>query len=980
MKKKFIRVMFFGALALATGASFVGCKDYDDDIDAVNARVDGIEKTLSELQAQLGGYVKSVDYNSSTGVLTVVGGNNETFNLPMPKDMPEYTLEVTKDGKITLKKDGDVAGSGTIEIPEIPDIPAAFDPALLTVGEDGYIYYNKKKTEVKLPAEYTATSSIMAITNEKGDVTGYSITALTKDGKVTNATFSIIDALPLKGLVFRPDCYVDGVPSVKAYNLTYNAWGTGKNYEVSEDGEVFTKDENASYVTPQILAYYHMNPSSVTMAQIETLSFIADDKESYTRATEFAPKVDMEKSGVVTGEDKLNYLKVAMDADAEKIASKEDNEITVFALQAQTNVSDKKEVITSDYASVHKVDLKDVVLKVNIETVEGNEPRNVLVYGQTEARGERTEEYAGKAKEAIENEADFTVPKDKTLNLAERISAYYKEGDKTIELKNVTDLGLKYVYTASNYIKGNPDKTQQNTFINEADAAKGVVNPEYKGEESENTVGREPLIRVQLVTNDAAEKVVAVGWIKTKIKPASKAIEQEVALGTYNYGCATFDKMITYTDMNDVYHAAGLDKTSFHTIYSIVSAGKDGDDNAIATLAKGSTGKVVELGDAEATTSNILEWTVTEEDMAKLISEGTTSISAIVTYHSDVRGDVVITLKANIATPSGTIKNNKAENVWSDDLTYVRADVKEPTGTPVTEFTFDLYKAFMGNIEVEGVDAKNFPSFEELRTNFVFSEIKAVTIGEDKYTFTVENTENLNAEEVTSTLTATLNGKNAPQEIAKIVNTYKGEKYTAVVTYNKENEYAKVLLNQSAYNEKPFTAGIEIIETNECGQNLKLTSGNTFDVKFLRPINAVKVDGAKLQDATTNKATIDMSKLLKFTDWRGEDFLSAPDFFAYYGIDKAKGISIDKDEITTTYGNGTVVSYDQISDKISIDYSCAVYFDENGVITLGNITYSNSGLTVEKEYKLFIPVTVKYTFGSVFTTVELTITPTYDKK
>ena len=45
MKKKFVRVMLFGALALATGASFVGCKAYDDDIDAVNARVDGIEKT-----------------------------------------------------------------------------------------------------------------------------------------------------------------------------------------------------------------------------------------------------------------------------------------------------------------------------------------------------------------------------------------------------------------------------------------------------------------------------------------------------------------------------------------------------------------------------------------------------------------------------------------------------------------------------------------------------------------------------------------------------------------------------------------------------------------------------------------------------------------------------------------------------------------------------------------------------------------------
>ena len=32
MKKKFVRVMLFGALALAT-VTYVGCKDYDDDID-----------------------------------------------------------------------------------------------------------------------------------------------------------------------------------------------------------------------------------------------------------------------------------------------------------------------------------------------------------------------------------------------------------------------------------------------------------------------------------------------------------------------------------------------------------------------------------------------------------------------------------------------------------------------------------------------------------------------------------------------------------------------------------------------------------------------------------------------------------------------------------------------------------------------------------------------------------------------------------
>ena len=133
MKKKFVRVMLFGALALATGASFVGCKDYDDDIDAVNARVDGIEKTLSELQAQVGGYVKSVVYDASTGKLTVTGADSKEYTIPMPEELPSYTLDVTKDGKITLKKDGKEVSSGTIDIPEIPEIPTykEFDPLLL---------------------------------------------------------------------------------------------------------------------------------------------------------------------------------------------------------------------------------------------------------------------------------------------------------------------------------------------------------------------------------------------------------------------------------------------------------------------------------------------------------------------------------------------------------------------------------------------------------------------------------------------------------------------------------------------------------------------------------------------------------------------------------------------------------------------------------------------------------------------------------
>ena len=39
MRKKFVKVMLFGALALTVSASFVGCTDYDDDIKK-SARTD----------------------------------------------------------------------------------------------------------------------------------------------------------------------------------------------------------------------------------------------------------------------------------------------------------------------------------------------------------------------------------------------------------------------------------------------------------------------------------------------------------------------------------------------------------------------------------------------------------------------------------------------------------------------------------------------------------------------------------------------------------------------------------------------------------------------------------------------------------------------------------------------------------------------------------------------------------------------------
>ena len=156
-------------------------------------------------------------------------------------------------------------------------------------------------------------------------------------------------------------------------------------------------------------------------------------------------------------------------------------------------------------------------------------------------------------------------------------------------------------------------------------------------------------------------------------------------------------------------------------------------------------------------------------------------------------------------------------------------------------------------------------------------------------------------------------------------------------------------------------------------------TGNKFDVKFLRPINVVDLKSAELKDATTGTAKIDMSKLLGLTDWRGEAFAVEPiDFYTYYGIEGATAISIDKDKIMTTLNASEAAPklLKDVAPNMSIDYACDLKKSGND-ITYGDLVYANGKFTINAPFKLFIPVTVKYTFGEVTSTVTLTITPTH---
>lgn len=943
MKKKFYGALLVGSLFLAGG--MVSCSDYDDDINNLNERVDEISKTLSSLQKQIGSYVKSVSYDSTTGKLTVVDGAGQShdYSLPQMQTLPEYSLEVTADGKVILKKDGQQVSEGQIDFPEMPEIPDAFDPSKLTVGEDGTILYDGKETGVTMPT----STGIIALKNKDGVIYGYTITVI-ENGKETSATFYVLDAEPLKGLVFKPTCLVNGVPSLKAANIKYNEWTADKYEAPTENGEKYIRSTDESYITPQVWAYYHMNPSSVTKDQMASMKFLSEDVENYTRAAAMNPTVDFEKT-IVT-EDRL--LKVAMNVDAEKIPSLAENKQALYALQVTTKAVDDKEgaVITSGYASIYKEAMTDFVLKV-----EKTDGKDYALFGQYWNRQDLLNytNNRGKAEEAIDNKADLSVKYDGTLNVADLISVYYKGTDnKFTELENIADYGFELRFAPSNYLGGDKADTEQNSFINEGDAAKGIFNPEYKGADSRNTIGRKPLMRVELV-DVASNQIVTVGWVKVDITAGEiPGFNETFNKGEYIYGCANFETNLTYLDMNDVYAKAGLSKEEFHTAYSLLV-----EKGEIVTEG---TGVVEEISSSEETQTNIAKWIVTQGEAKEDAKDG--KIYVTMTYKSNdgTRGDITITLEATVAMPNGKVDNSsKIREAWFNEYSFIKADVNEPVATAASNFTIDLLSVFEGReVAISGVDSK-FTSFaaDKLNTKFQFGKTADVKIGNDVYTFSV-SADGL-------TLKAAKNAGAAQNVATMDVN--------GVITYA-TTENAKALLNKSAYNVDPFTVGIEIVTTNDCGQVLPLTN-NTFDVKFLRPINAYDKETASLVDATTGTAMIDMSKLMGLTDWRGEEFAYSPvNFYKYYGI---SNIEIgDETEIMTTLNASADApkKLSEVAPNLNIDYKFSGHDWSKG--KYGDIVYTNNDHTFHTAFQLYIPVTVTYTFGSVQTVVTLTINPT----
>jgi hypothetical protein len=169
MRKKFVKVMLFGALALSA-ISYVGCKDYDDDIDGLQQQVNANKSKIEEVEAAMKAGKFIVSYTAITNGYELALSDGSTLTITNGKDgengqpgldgntvIPKFRVSddnfwqvSTDDGKTyeyVLDEEGNkVNATGQKGEPGEPGQDAS---ANVSINKDGYIVIGDVVTTLK---------------------------------------------------------------------------------------------------------------------------------------------------------------------------------------------------------------------------------------------------------------------------------------------------------------------------------------------------------------------------------------------------------------------------------------------------------------------------------------------------------------------------------------------------------------------------------------------------------------------------------------------------------------------------------------------------------------------------------------------------------------------------------------------------------------------------------------------------------------
>ena len=241
MNKKFLSAILFGALMVTSTGTFVSCKDYDDEIDEINATLTDLKSQLAALQTK----VENGDY--VTGITKTADGKGMTFTYSKGS-----TVTVTLDGK-----DGEAGAPGT----------PGKDAQQVTVDEKtGELKIDGKGTGI-FPAKDAAKAPVKAeggywyTLNEKGEYenTNIPVSGITVTGtEATGYTLTVYSADGEK--VIKLPTASSTITEIMIGNLTFGAttddndnFVTGLDWGYKSNGKIDWKGPKGNIAANQLM-------------------------------------------------------------------------------------------------------------------------------------------------------------------------------------------------------------------------------------------------------------------------------------------------------------------------------------------------------------------------------------------------------------------------------------------------------------------------------------------------------------------------------------------------------------------------------------------------------------------------------------------------------------------------------------------------------------------------------------------------------
>ncbi len=592
MKRKFVKVMFFGALALST-VTYVGCKDYDDDIDNLQTQIDAVKVSLEELQTKV---------NSGSVITNVVKEENGiTVTL---SDGKSYVLTNGKDG--ADGKNGADADVWTIGVKTeykavgVDGAPGADGSAGEegVAGENGKYYVPNKETgcfDIYQDGKLLEPTDISWKTAaSEGGITavlnGNVLTLQGVEGAPEGVAIDITSGIALSSIAFIPDVVSTDVPYATTSKPFYHIESYLDEAKFNASGKFNAqKDWGKSNV---VALNYRLNPEDANIDGKTVFGFI--DRKVKTRAAgdkKVLLNVDGTKvsEGVVTIETTINPNALAQNA-----------EYNIAALQAWYG----QKPMTSDY--VHATSSKiDLVLADTTKTEAGDDIA-VGFYKRTKSISGGESDAFIKQFVALNAVANVTFKYDATIDLKKYVGLY--SNDKDNWLAALGFKGMSYRFSIPETYSAQDDgETNQQWFIvfeegdNESNNGVIKVNPEVTN--GTPAIGRTPVVRVDafLTSNTGEEKLVASSYIKLEITETAqtpdeqpvyetiKIAEDQVAdyhqleadMAAFTNDYPQDDVNMGYQDINNkIYGTAGLTSTTFWNYYG----GDDHKYNVLVTV------------------------------------------------------------------------------------------------------------------------------------------------------------------------------------------------------------------------------------------------------------------------------------------------------------------------------------------------------------------------------------------------------------